>query len=95
MAKYKIEHDRTNCIGCSACVGVDGDLWEMGDDNKSNLKGAKMRDDGWEELDIEEDKHAKAKEAEEACPVNVIHVKNLEDSGSTEEKPAAEDQKTE
>jgi len=79
MAKYKIEHDRQNCIGCSACAGIDENFWKMDEgDGKSNLVDSKKRDDGWEERDIEEADFPKNKEAADACPVNVIHIKNLE-----------------
>ncbi len=78
MAKYKIEHDRPNCIGCSACAGVEPNFWEMDEDGKSNLKGSNKRQDGWEERDIEEVDFPKNKEAADACPVNVIHIKDIE-----------------
>lgn len=72
MAKYIIEHDRENCIGCGACVAVNDDNWEMDDDGKSNCKN----------INIDEKNLEREKEAAEACPVNVIHIKDTE----TEEK---------
>jgi len=78
MVKYKITHNRPECIGCSACVGVTGEFWKMGDDGKSDLVGGTKREDGWEEREIEEDQVEVNKEAAEACPVNVIHIKNLD-----------------
>ena len=83
MAKYRIEHDRPNCIGCSACAAVAPEFWTMdeGNDGKSDIKrdkGTKILDNGWEELDIDEKDYAQNKEAADACPVNVIHIKNLE-----------------
>lgn len=64
MAKYNIEHDRPNCIGCAACCAIMPEQWSMGDDGKSNFK----------EADFEEDKLAPNKQAAEVCPVNVIHI---------------------
>ena len=83
MAKYKIEHDRPNCIGCSACAAVSPEFWTMDEcnDGKSDIKkekGTKNLENGWEELDIDDKDYAQNKEAADACPVNVIHIKNLE-----------------
>lgn len=77
--KYKIEHNRPECIGCSACAAVAPDFWEMDDEGKSTIKGHKSRDDGWEELNISEKEFQENMEAAESCPVNVIHIKKLED----------------
>jgi ferredoxin len=77
MAKYKIEHDRPNCIGCGACAAVAGNFWEMADDGKSSIKGGKKVGDK-EEKEIEEKDLASNKEAAESCPVNVISITNLD-----------------
>lgn len=64
MAKYSIEHDREDCIGCGACVSVCGKNWSMGADNKSNPT----------KTDID-DKDLKCNmDAAKGCPVNVIHI---------------------
>lgn len=63
----KITHDRDVCIGCGACAAVCPDYWEMGDDGKSDLKGAKK--------DALELKEAGCNtEAAQGCPVNCIHI---------------------
>ena len=72
--KYKLMHDRPNCIGCAACAAVAPDFWTMHEDGKSDIVGCKMRDDEWEELDIEEKDYKENKEAADSCPVNVIHI---------------------
>jgi ferredoxin len=77
MAKFKIEHDRPNCIGCGACAAVAPDFWIMNDkDGKSDLIGSVHVKEGREvireDLDIDELKGNK--EAAESCPVNVIHI---------------------
>ncbi len=66
----KITLDRENCIGCGACVAVCPDMFEMGSDGKSVLKGA---DEGSEQT-LEKDDAGCAKEAESSCPVNVIRA---------------------
>ena len=76
--KFQIQHDRPNCIGCAACAAVAPDFWEMNDDGKSDVKGGKGRQDGWQELDIDEKDFAANKEAADSCPVNVIHIVNKE-----------------
>ncbi len=71
---FKLEHERPNCIGCAACVGIAPEFWEMHEDGKSDIVGSKLRKDGWEEMEIDDKFLEINKEAAEACPVNVIHV---------------------
>lgn len=78
MVKYKLEHNRPNCIGCGACVAINEKHWEMNDDGKSGIRGGKKRSDGWQELEIDEKELAVNKEAAESCPVNGIHITNKE-----------------
>ena len=78
MAKWKIDHDRPNCIGCAACAAVAPEFWEMKEDGKSSVINAQTDDRGWEVLEIEEKDVEKNKEAAESCPVNVIHLTNQE-----------------
>ena len=72
--KYMLQHDRPNCIGCAACEAVAPEFWEMKEDGKSDIKNARNRDDGWQELDLEEKDFNANKEAADSCPVNVIHI---------------------
>ena len=76
--KYRVEHNRPECIGCGACAAVAPDYWEMNDDGKSDIKKAKNREDGWQEREIKEEEFQHNKEAAESCPVNVIHIINKE-----------------
>ena len=78
MTKYLLEHNRPDCIGCAACVAVNPKHWVMNEDNKTDIIGAPHRPDGWQELEIGEEEFQANKEAAEACPVNVIHLKNKE-----------------
>ncbi len=80
MAKFIIEHDRMNCIGCGACAAIAPEFWEMDDDGKSDIKNSKhsKNEKGeiiLETLTIDEKDFSKHKEAAESCPVNVIHIK--------------------
>ena len=74
MGKFKLEHDRPNCIGCAACAAVAPDFWEMNDDGKSDIIDAPVREDAWQEKEIDEKDFQANKEAADACPVNVIHI---------------------
>jgi len=73
-SQYTLQHNRPDCIGCAACEAVAPDFWEMKEDNKSDIKGGRNRDDGWQELDLKEKNFQENKEAAESCPVNVIHI---------------------
>jgi ferredoxin len=74
MSKFKIEHDRPNCIGCGACAALVPEHWIMDDDGKSNILNGKRLPDHREEKDIEEKDYKQNYEAAECCPVNVIHL---------------------
>ncbi|MFC2142800.1 ferredoxin [Candidatus Aenigmatarchaeota archaeon] len=82
MAKFKIQHDRPNCIGCGACTAVAPDLWKMNDsDGKSDLIGSKdIEKDGNKTQELDLDDIGKNKEAADCCPVNVIHITDLENN---------------
>jgi ferredoxin len=67
----KVVHERNKCIGCGACAAVCPEFWEMGDDGKSKLKGAKKVGDNFE-LELKE--AGCNKEAASGCPVECIHV---------------------
>jgi len=71
---YTLQHNRPDCIGCAACEAVAPEFWEMNEDSKSDIKGGKNRDDGWQELDFEEKDLQLNKDAADSCPVNVIHI---------------------
>lgn len=71
MPKFKIVHDRSDCIGCGACVAVCDKFWEMGSDGKSQLKGSKNKGGKFE---LEVDDLSCNKDAADSCPVNVIHL---------------------
>ena len=77
MAKFKIENNRPECIGCGACAAVSPDFWEMMDDGKSSIKGGEKVGEK-EEKEIEEKDLATNKEAAESCPVDVITLTNLD-----------------
>ena len=79
MVKYKIIHDRGNCIGCGACVAIDENNWSMEEDGKSTLKNSKEIKKEIFELIIEEKDLEKFKESSECCPVDIIKIEKVEE----------------
>ena len=80
MAKFKVIHQKKDCIACGACAAISPDFWTMDDDADgfSTLVGSKPVEDHFElEIDTEEAK-AMNQEAADVCPVNIIHVKDSE-----------------
>lgn len=65
MAKHKITVDKEACIGCGACTTVD-ENFEMIDGKSKPKKEV-----------IEDAELAKAKEAEEVCPVDAIKIEEV------------------
>lgn len=69
----KIIHQREKCIGCGSCVALCPKFFEMAEDGKAILKGGKKAEkENYYELEIE--KLECAKEAESACPVEIIKI---------------------
>jgi len=83
MVKYRIEHVREECIGCGACASVSPTLWKMTDDGKSSLINGEKTEFG-EKLNSEKDFEL-AKESAESCPVNCIHIFEINED-NTENK---------
>ena len=71
MVKVVVTHEKDVCIGCGACAAVCPDSWEMSDDGKSHLKGAKNKGGNVWELECEEGCN---QAAADGCPVQCIHV---------------------
>lgn len=74
MGKYKIVHERENCIGCGSCVATAPLFWEI-DGGKANLKKSKKVGKNFE-LEIDEKDFQINLDAAKSCPVNVIHIIN-------------------
>jgi len=80
MTKYIVEYDKPNCIGAAACTAASPKFWKMNEDKepKADLTDAKPRQDGWEEIEIDEKDFEEMKASAECCPVCVIHIKKKE-----------------
>ena len=62
MAKYKIEINLEECIGCGACAATCSDSFEMKDDTKAHPINSDVEDIGC------------AMDAAQTCPVTCIHI---------------------
>ncbi len=86
--KYRIEYDRPGCIGAAICEVFDPEDFEMKDDGKADLLDSEESEEKTDwytkemEFDLEDPKDKerfnKLKQAAEGCPVNVIHIIDLE-----------------
>ena len=77
--RYKIVYDREGCIGAAACVAAYPERWNLMDDGKADVKdGTKNDDNTVQELEFTEEEFQKMMDAAQACPVNVIHIVDLE-----------------
>lgn len=69
MAKIILE--KSKCIGCGGCQTVCPECFELEEDGKSHIKGAKNNPEK-EELEVKE--FGCVKEAAEGCPVRAINI---------------------
>ena len=77
MAKFKIILEIDTCIGCGACSVIAPNKWEMDDEGKSVLLNAEKKDGKYEKV-VDESEFGEYQESAEACPVEAIHIKNLD-----------------
>lgn len=77
MAKFKIIQEIDACIGCGACSVIASGKWEMDDNGKSVLLNAEEKDGKYTKV-FDESELEEYQEAAEACPVEALHIKNLD-----------------
>jgi len=77
--KYRIVYDRINCIGAGSCVISYPERWVMNKvDDKADLRGGKeIKEHTWE-VEFTAEELEKFLESAQVCPVNVIHVYEIE-----------------
>ena len=77
--RYKVVYDREGCIGAAACAAVFPERWEIVSDGKADLIGGAPKEDNLvQELEFDEDELEQMIASAESCPVNVIHIIDLE-----------------
>ena len=68
---------REKCIGCNYCVELAYDRWRMSKkDGKTNLIGSVNRK-GFHTVKVGDEELDENTNAAEACPVNIIKVKQI------------------
>ena len=79
--KYRIIYDRSLCIGAATCVAINPKSWELNNnDNKADLINSKPKEGTPDtfELEIDESTFSIELEAAKGCPVNCIHIIDVE-----------------
>lgn len=81
VKRYKVIYDRPDCIGAGACAAIFPERWVMNkkDDLADLTGGVKVQEspEQWV-LEIEEKELMQMLESAQVCPVNVIHIIDLE-----------------
>lgn len=80
MKKYKVVYERKDCIGAASCTTA-SKFWKIkdGGDGKADLEGANsLQNNDIQEKIVDETELKEMLEAARVCPVNVIHVYDLE-----------------
>jgi ferredoxin len=68
---------REKCIGCNYCVELAYDRWRMSKkDGKTNLIGS-VNSKGFHTVKVNDLEYDENLNAAEACPVNIIKVKQI------------------
>ncbi len=80
MTQFKVTLEREGCIGAAACVAAFEKLWDIDEEGKAKIimGGGKRLENGDWEIILEEKDLAQALESAQVCPVNVIHIENLD-----------------
>ena len=80
MKKYKVVYDRKDCIGAAACTAVSKDwvIKENGDGKADLLGATSLQNNDIQEKIIDETELEEMIEAARVCPVNIIHIYDLE-----------------
>lgn len=71
MSKVKV--DKATCIGSGTCVGLCGEVFELGDEGKANIT-EDYRGDSPYEGEAPDDLSDCVETAEENCPVDAISL---------------------
>lgn len=73
----QITQQRDKCIGCNYCVELAPERWRMSKkDGKSVLLEATNKK-GFHTVDVHSSELSENKAAAQACPVKIIHIKEL------------------
>ncbi len=70
----KVKHFKKDCISCGACAAISPEQWKMDDEGIAQCISASENGDFWEKEIVSDGEKEAHKEAEEVCPVQIIHV---------------------
>lgn len=73
MVKVKID-PRENCISDGVCIALCPDVFEWGDDGKSQIVAQYRVNDDIAEGNVPDDLKDCVKQAADSCPVQIIHI---------------------
>ena len=76
--KYIVLYDKIGCIGAAACEAVAPELWKVVHNKATLIDKNAIKTEQHEALEIDEEDLEKHLEAAQACPVNVIKIKEKE-----------------
>lgn len=79
--KYKVIYDRPDCIGAGACAAIHPERWVMNkNDDLADLVGGKKISDNPQQwiFEFSMDELDQFMSSAQVCPVNVIHIIDLE-----------------
>jgi len=79
--KYKVVYERQNCIGVLTCAAFYPERWDINkQDAKVDLIGGTEdpQQSGTFTLDFTAEELDRFRQSAEVCPVNVIHIYDLE-----------------
>ena len=71
--KIFVRVDKEACIGCGACASLCGDVFELGQDGKSQIV-KEFRKGKPTEGEVEEEFATCVKDAAESCPAQAIEI---------------------
>jgi ferredoxin len=74
MANFRIEYERSKCIGAASCAAIDSEHFKMNPDGKADLNGGSKKGNV---LVLELDDVKKAQPAAQSCPANAIRIIDL------------------
>ena len=70
--KFKISHQRDQCIGCGSCAQYAPNCWKMNeDDGKADLINGKLKGEVVV-AEIDEDELEANQEAAKVCPMQIL-----------------------
>ncbi len=81
MTNFKVVHFKNQCISCGACAAISSKFWKMDNEGLADIVGGVKVKDHYELVLESEADRVINQEAADCCPVNIIHVEKMMESG--------------